>query len=387
MPGMPSHHPRLVYIVSSHGFGHAARACAVLGALARRRPGLRVRVVGQTPEWFFRDSLGDGAAPGLELDFCDAATDVGLAQTDALVEDLAATDTNLGRWWPAGPEGPPAAEQLALLVEAVRGAQLVVCDISPFGLAAARRAGVPSLLVENFTWDWIYRGYGGEARRSAGEPTPSPLDRWVEPMARLFALAGHRVQTTPYCDPQPDASQVAPVARAPRLSRQGVRRQLGIPTDEPMVLVTMGGIEWDYAELESCLGDPSLPWLVIPGGCPEPRRHGRCLRLPHRSDYYHPDLVQGADAVVGKLGYSTLAEVWSAGIPFAYVPRARFPESPPLETWVAENLPHRTIATHRFTDGHWLEDLAPLLALTPTHRTDPWQGADSVAKIILERLG
>jgi hypothetical protein len=37
--------------------------------------------------------------------------------------------------------------------------ELVVCDISPIGLAAAKRAGLPSVLVESFTWDWIYEPY------------------------------------------------------------------------------------------------------------------------------------------------------------------------------------------------------------------------------------
>ena len=36
---------------------------------------------------------------------------------------------------------------------------LVVADIPPLGLAAARRAGVPAIGVSNFTWDWIYSAY------------------------------------------------------------------------------------------------------------------------------------------------------------------------------------------------------------------------------------
>ena len=36
---------------------------------------------------------------------------------------------------------------------------LVVADIPPLGLAAARRAGVPGIGVSNFTWDWIFSAY------------------------------------------------------------------------------------------------------------------------------------------------------------------------------------------------------------------------------------
>jgi len=37
---------------------------------------------------------------------------------------------------------------------------LVTSDISPLEIAAAKRAGIGSILVENFTWDWRYEAYG-----------------------------------------------------------------------------------------------------------------------------------------------------------------------------------------------------------------------------------
>jgi len=39
------------------------------------------------------------------------------------------------------------------------GCLLVVSDISPMGLLVAETAEIPSILIENFTWDWIYQGY------------------------------------------------------------------------------------------------------------------------------------------------------------------------------------------------------------------------------------
>ena len=36
---------------------------------------------------------------------------------------------------------------------------LVICDIAPLGISIAKEAGIPSVLVENFTWDWIYEQY------------------------------------------------------------------------------------------------------------------------------------------------------------------------------------------------------------------------------------
>ena len=39
------------------------------------------------------------------------------------------------------------------------GARLVIGDAPPLAFAAAQAAGIPSVLVANFTWDWIYAYY------------------------------------------------------------------------------------------------------------------------------------------------------------------------------------------------------------------------------------
>ncbi|MFX6019324.1 hypothetical protein ABTF08_20820, partial [Acinetobacter baumannii] len=56
---------------------------------------------------------------------------------------------------------PPRAAEVEGLAAQLRAcaAEVVLCDISPLGLEAARTAGIPSVLLESFTWDWIYRGY------------------------------------------------------------------------------------------------------------------------------------------------------------------------------------------------------------------------------------
>ena len=49
-----------------------------------------------------------------------------------------------------------------------RRATVVVGDIPPLAFAAAARAGVPSVAVGNFTWDWIYGAYDAFERAGAG---------------------------------------------------------------------------------------------------------------------------------------------------------------------------------------------------------------------------
>ena len=78
---------------------------------------------------------------------------------------------------------------------------------------------------------------------------------------------------------------------------------------------------------------------------------------------YHPDLVAAADIVVGKVGYSTLAEVYQAGSVFAYISRPYFPEAEVLCKFAAEHMASKQITREAFYSGRWAEELDDLIAL------------------------
>lgn len=359
--------PNIAYFISPHGFGHAARSCAVIEAVRRRAPGIRFELFTTVPAWFFELSLES------EVGYHPTICDLGLVQKSSLEEDLEATVRRLRAWLPFRRQ--ELDELAAALDEA--DCDLVVCDVSPLGLAVARHAGKPSLLVENFTWDWIYRAYAG------AEPALAEI---ADELTEIFASAGAHIQTEPLCAPADGAFKVAPIARRPRSGRDAVRRRLEIPPDAPLVMVTMGGIEWTYDGIEARLAQlPDDRWLVIPGASPEPRRIDRAVLLPHRSDHYHPDLIQAADAVIGKLGYSTVAEIYDAGVPFGYVPRPTFPESAPVEAWVRRHLPCRRIDAESFVSWDWLDEIDPLLEL-PRGPRHPPDGAGTIAEQILATI-
>ena len=162
------------------------------------------------------------------------------------------------------------------------------------------------------------------------------------------------------------------------------RRLLGIPPDcEPVVLASMGGVPWTYGPLERLAAEGA--WTVVPGGAARAGRRGRLLRLPFHGRFYHPDLVAAADAVVGKLGYSTAAEVQRTGAAFAYLSRPEFPESPVLASFVEERLNARELDRETFATGRWLPLVAELLAMVPREPSED-DGAAAAAAAILERF-
>jgi len=98
-----------------------------------------------------------------------------------------------------------------------------------------------------------------------------------------------------------------------------------------------------------------------------------------------PHLVRAADAVVAKLGYSTVAEVWREGRPLAFVTRPDFRETPSLREWVAARLPGFEIPGPAFGAGAWIERL-PELVDTPPPPPQPSGGAEQVVERMLEAV-
>lgn len=350
--------------VSPHGFGHAARASAVMEAIHDLDSSIRFEVFTSVPQWFFNESL---TAP---FACHHLATDIGLVQRDPLTENLEATVERLAGFLPFA---EAELDRLATTLERL-GCRAVLCDISPLGLALARHAALPSVLVENFTWDWIYAGYPEEPR----------LALFGDAMAELNSGSTLHIQAGPPCRPDPRAIAVAPISRRPRQERARVRERLGVPDSAPLVLLTMGGIPWSYRGMAP-LQDYPHAYFVVPGADDRPCRRGRLVALPHHSAFYHPDLVHAADVAVGKLGYSTVAEVYHSRATFGFVERPRFPESPVLADFVRSQMHGSEIAAGEFADNTWLHHLDRLLQprIPPPHPSD---GAAEASRHIVALL-
>jgi isopentenyldiphosphate isomerase len=343
-------HPRIhiACFLTSHGFGHSARASAVMNAIYEQWPYVFFEIFTETPEWFFRQSL---QAPFV----CHRVkTDVGLVQASALRFDLNKTLAALDAYFPFKDQ---LLDDLAKILH-TRDCQLIIADISPLGIAAGKKAGISSVLIENFTWDWIYDAYPSADGRMADHAAY---------LGKIFASADHHIQTDPVCCDKTGVFRVPPIARSPNLPGGEIRRRLGISGSEKMVLITMGGIPESYAFIDQMDGfDPDIHF-VAPGAFPDLPVDGKRLThvtlLPHASAYYHPDLVCAADAVVGKIGYSTLAEIWCAGRPYGYICRQDFRESAVLAAYVNENMSGAPVSAEDFTNGGWLNQVRDLLSM------------------------
>ncbi|MEM7346120.1 MAG: hypothetical protein AAF485_17920, partial [Chloroflexota bacterium] len=234
----------IAWFISPHGYGHAARSSAIMATLQERHPTIRFEIFTKVPKWFFDDSLGQ------PFGYHPLMTDIGLVQKTSLLEDLPATIDRLAEMIPFYPQ------QITHLADQLDQLQchLVVCDIAPMGLAVAQAAKLPSVLVENFTWDWIYENY---------LPTEPRFESYIHYLQEIFASATYHIQTEAVCNPQAVDLTTQPVSRAPKETPQNIRQALDLPTDAQVVMISMGGLGWDYGFLDQLSTCPDL-YFVIP---------------------------------------------------------------------------------------------------------------------------
>jgi hypothetical protein len=298
-------------------------------------------------------------------------TDIGLIQKDPFQEDLSRSLKHLDRFFPLD------KKRLGPIINTVSGTggSLILCDIAPMGIKVGGVLNIPSVLIENFTWDWIYAGYVQQDYR---------IQHHISYLEQLFGSADYHIQTEPVCNPNTADLTVGPVSRSPRTSRREIRSKLNIPETAPLVVITMGGIPRTFGHLETLAGKSDY-YFVISGGGESFYRERRVTILPYHAEYYHPDLIHAADVVVGKCGYSTLAEVYYAGIPFVFIKRPAFRESNVLTPFIKREMNGVDLSEEAFEDNRWLALLPDLLHRRPIER-GPKTGAEQAAEFIVGLL-
>lgn len=361
--------PGLLFAVSGHGFGHATRCAAVIAALvARGLPPERITVRSEAPAWIFT-----GRVPGVRV--APAAIDPGVLQPNGLDLDLPGTlaaHLAFTHAW----EDRLARE--AAFIES-SGAALVVGDVPPLSFAAAARAGVPAVAMANFSWDWILEAY------ALDEPRWAPI---IDRYRGAYGEAGTLYRLPLHGDLSAfrEIVDVPFVVNRATRSREACRASIGVGPAEgrKLVLVSFGG--FGSGPFGASEAEDLSPYLFVGTGPRPPGFAGEWIALPSPSKEPHEDLVLACDAIVGKPGYSTVAEAIAHEARFVYLTREGFREVPELEAGLARHACARPMPRGAFESGHWREHLDALFLAPAPSRNVACDGAERVAAALLDRL-
>jgi L-arabinokinase len=347
----------VAFYISGHGFGHASRQIEIINTLAARRPDIAIVLRTTVARWLLERNI---SSPFV-LD--DRPCDTGVAQIDSLHLDAAETIARAADFYRTlGARADADAEFLARHDVAV-----VIADAPPLACAAAARAGIPSFVVSNFTWDWIYAEYAAHLDKAPGliatiQAAYRTAAAWRLPMHGGFETFDQIIDV-PF------------VARHARHDRDDTRTRLGLPLDRCLVLPAFSA--YGVQGLDPDRVDARETWEVV-RDMHEQRLYDRGLR--------YEDLVGAVDVVLTKPGYGILSECIANDIAVVYTPRGRFAEYAVLVREMARYLRCACLDNDALLAGRWRAALDAAVSAPPPPERPRTDGAEIVADMIGSRV-
>jgi len=355
--------PHLVVAISAHGFGHVAQTAPVINRLRQMVPDLQVTLRTAVPEFLLRARF----AGAWQLD--RSASDFGMRMTSGLdvdVEASAGVYAAVHRDW----RNQLRAE--TSMLGALRP-DLVFANIPYLTLAAAASLGVPTVALCSLNWADIYQHYCGHRPEA---------EEILGTMRSAYASASLFLQPEPSM-PMADLAnreRIGPIASLGRDQRAALRARLQLAAQDRLVLVAPGGFALSM-NLERWPRLPGVHWLV-PAQQAVVRRDMTALES---LGLRFPDLLTAVDAVIGKPGYGTFAEVACHGAAMLYVSRGDWPEQPCLVEWLQRSARVLEISRTVFERGDVGDALQALWQLPERPPVVP-TGIDDAARLLAQRL-
>ncbi|KAL5559414.1 hypothetical protein UlMin_035625 [Ulmus minor] len=356
-------HLVFAYYVTGHGFGHATRVVEVVRHLILA--GHDVHVVSGAPEFVFTSAI---QSPRLFIR--KVLLDCGAVQADALTVDRLASLEMYSETAVVPRES--ILETEVKWLHSIK-ADLVVSDVVPVACRAAADAGIRSICVTNFSWDFIYAEYvmaAGHHHRSI-----------VWQIAEDYSHCEFLIRLPGYC-PMPafrDVIDVPLVVRRLHKSRKEVRKDLGIGDDVKLVILNFGGQPAGWKLKEEFL--PSGWLCLVCGASNSQELPQNFIKLP--KDAYTPDLIAASDCMLGKIGYGTVSEALAFHLPFVFVRRDYFNEEPFLRNMLEFYQAGVEMIRRDLLTGHWKPYLERAISLRPCYEGGI-NGGEMAAHILQE---
>ena len=298
--------------------------------------------------------------------------DVGMIQLDSIRVDVEATLDRLELLLSRRKE--LVEQEHSFLKET--GIGLVVADIPGLPVEAAAMAGIPSVAIGNFGWDWIYADFLQRDRRWG------PV---VELFREQYAKADLLLRL-PFCEPMnafPRVKEIPLIATPGRAQRWEIASLTGCDPRKKWILLSFATLDWNEEALARVEAIDDYEFLtVLPL-----QWQRRNIHSLSREQVSFSDVIASADAVISKPGFGILSDCIVNRKSLIYADRSDFREYSILEDSIRKYLKHLHIPVGKLYSGDLRESLEGIWTRPDPDLTLPRGGDRIAAERIADFLG
>ncbi len=298
---------RMAYYISDYGFGHATRSIAIIRELITKTWVSEVIVCTSFSMQLMMQSLATESDK--KLQFRTVRNDIGYVMRGRSVEvDIDGLNLEYDRFLDSFPEA--LREEQRFLQE--KKVDMVISDIPPIPLLAARSLSIPTIGISNFTWYTAYQGLIPEAKLKILEKCYQSIDYFA-------SLAG---ANEPLWSPYSGRYDFF-CRRTDKLEVQRLRSLMDPNGDKCIVYFGMG-MKMDLAALSSIkLWDHENCAFIVSSNIQVLRPH--VYQIPgHYTETQN--MIAASDLVISKAGWGIISEAMVNNKPMVLLDRRQLNE-------------------------------------------------------------
>lgn len=359
---------KVLFYVSGHGFGHATRMFAIMDALIAMEPTAHIYVRTGVPKRLFE---------GLPTSFFNhykVTLDIGAVEKDLFSQDVYST---LSRYSEIGASQDRIVDAETKFVKKER-IDVIVSDIPPLASEVGQAAGVPTVAIGNFSWDFIYEPYIHSYPSFAG--LIDEIRASYEKTDMLLRLPFHDDMTA-----FPRQRDIPLVVRKQVAGPEETRSRLGIHPGDPrsIILVALRTYEVIPPRAIQELAESDEFIVLSFDPLPFKAEGGVHVLSPQWQPSEFPDVIGISDLAISKLGYGIVSECVAGRTPLMYIPRDDFAEYEVLRSGMRGVLPSYLAPRDDFLQGKWYDHVKTFLSTQFTWPAVRIDGAEVAAGVIL----
>jgi L-arabinokinase len=289
----------ILWHISSHGWGHAARQRELIRVYRKRHPDTRIIVASNVPKWFWKysqiDEIYRGSPSPVAIE-TDGDIDTG-ATREYLTAFIDSYSALLNREIAFQDEIEP---------------DIVITDIDPLPVAAASERSIPATGIGNFTWDWIMAELFPDIRED------------ILRIGEMYNWGTYlRLPMGPDFSPFKQTVEIPLLRSGPDSDPERAR---SILPEGRICLIAI-------RELPSTETIKNPDGFLLLSSTPEPVSKDILNITPERLSSMgltFSDLMAASDVIVSKAGYGIVSQILAFGKPCVLLRRGSFPEEPYL---------------------------------------------------------